>query len=334
MSVDDDPAGLVLAAIPSPTSSVWHLGPVPIRAYALCILAGIVVAALIMERRLRARGVAAGSSVDIAAWAVPSGIVGARLYHLVTSPQGYFGEGGDPLRAFAIWEGGLSVWGAVAGGAFGAWIAARRSGIPLGVIADALAPGLPVAQAIGRLGNWFNNEVYGKLTTLPWGLEIHDLRTGRLLPGLYHPAFAYEALWNLGVALLVWRLDRRLGFGRGRAFALYVMGYTAGRFWIELLRIDEANTVLGIRLNVFTSVLGFLVAAIYFIRVRDAGPLTGSVEAGETRSRHRYAEAPSSVVDGARAERVRAGGAGAGAAGAGGAGAGGAEAGGAEARGG
>ena len=261
---------MVLAAIPSPTTSVWHLGVVPVRAYALCILAGIVVAALVMEARLRARGVEAGASLDIASWAVPFGILGARVYHLITSPQDYFGAGGDPLRALAVWEGGLSVWGAIAGGALGAWIAARRRDLPLSVVADALAPGLPVAQAIGRIGNWFNNEVYGRLTTVPWGLEVHDMRTGRLLPGLYHPTFAYEAIWNLGVALLVWGADRRLALRRGRAFALYVMGYTAGRVWIETLHIDEATTVFGVRINVFTAVLAFLGAALYFLRTRPA----------------------------------------------------------------
>lgn len=257
-----------LAIIPSPATAVWHLGPFPVRAYAVCIIAGIVAAALIMEMRLRARGAARGTSLDVAAWAVPSGILGARIYHLITSPQDYFGADGDPIRALYIWEGGLSVWGAIAGGAVGAWIAARKIGLPLSVLADALAPGLPVGQAIGRLGNWFNNEVYGRLTTLPWGLQVHDMSSGQVRPGLYHPAFAYEAIWNLGVAVLVWALDRRLRLGRGRAFALYVMGYTAGRFWIEMLRIDEANTFLGIRLNVFTAALAFLLALTYFVTVR------------------------------------------------------------------
>jgi prolipoprotein diacylglyceryl transferase len=258
---------VTVASIPSPATAVWHLGPFPVRAYALCIIAGIVVAGLIMERRLRARGVAPGATVDVATWAVPFGILGARVYHLITSPRGYLDE---PLRVFAIWEGGLSIWGAVAGGAVGAWIASRRLGVPLGVLADALAPGLPVGQAIGRLGNWFNNEVYGRLTTLPWGLEIHDMRTGALLPGLYHPTFAYEALWNLGVAGLVWALDRRYAFTRGRAFALYVMGYTAGRVWIEMMRVDEAGTFLGLRVNVFTAVFAFTAAAVYFVRARPA----------------------------------------------------------------
>ncbi|MDO3704700.1 prolipoprotein diacylglyceryl transferase [Micromonospora sp. C28SCA-DRY-2] len=269
------------AALPSPSTAVWQLGPVPLRAYALCIILGIVVACVVTEYRLRRRGVAPGAVLDIAVWAVPAGIIGARIYHVITSPEKYFGTGGDPMKAFAIWEGGLGIWGAVAGGALGAWIAARQLGIPFAVVADALAPGLPLAQAVGRLGNWFNNELYGGRTTLPWGLEIHRMDpdnpghalrddAGRpiLEPGLYHPTFAYELLWNVGVAVLVFVLDRKLRLGRGRAFALYVMGYTAGRFWIELMRTDEANTILGVRLNVWTAALVFLGALVYFVRVR------------------------------------------------------------------
>jgi prolipoprotein diacylglyceryl transferase len=269
------------AALPSPSTAVWQLGPVPIRAYALCIILGIVVACVVTERRLRQRGVAPGAVLDIAVWAVPTGIIGARIYHVITSPEKYFGAGGEPLKAFAIWEGGLGIWGAVAGGAIGAYIAARQLGIPFAVVADALAPGLPLAQAIGRFGNWFNNELYGGRTTLPWGMEVHVMdpdNPGRALrddsgqpvlkDGLYHPTFAYEAVWNIGVAALVLVLDRRFKLGRGRAFALYVMGYTAGRFWIELMRTDEANTILGVRLNVWTAGLVFLGALIYFVRVR------------------------------------------------------------------
>jgi prolipoprotein diacylglyceryl transferase len=270
-----------LASLPSPTTAVWHLGPIPIRAYALCIVLGIIVACVVLEARLRRRGAAPGASLDIAVWAVPFGIVGARIYHVLTSPQDYFGAGGDPLRVFAIWEGGLGIWGAVAGGAVGALLAARQLGMPLSVVADALAPGLPLAQAVGRLGNWFNNELYGSPTSLPWGLKVHVMdpdNPGHALrdengqpvlePGLYHPAFAYELLWDVGVAVLVFLAARRFNLGRGRAFALYVMAYTAGRFWIELLRTDEATRIIGVRINVFTSVLVFLGALIYFVRVR------------------------------------------------------------------
>lgn len=269
-----------LAALPSPSTAVWQLGPVPIRAYALCIIVGIVLACVVTEYRLRRRGVAPGAVLDIAVWAVPAGIVGARIYHVITSPEKYFGAHGDWTKVFYIWEGGLGIWGAVAGGAVGAWVAARQLGIPLTVVADALAPGMPLAQAVGRLGNWFNNELYGGRTDLPWGLRVHvmdpdnpghalrDAGGPVLQPGLYHPAFLYELLWNLGVAVLVYVLDRRLRLGRGRAFALYVMGYTAGRFWIELMRTDEANHILGLRLNVWTALLVFLGALAYFVRVR------------------------------------------------------------------
>ncbi|MET8834601.1 prolipoprotein diacylglyceryl transferase [Micromonospora sp. NPDC004540] len=281
-----------LAALPSPGTAVWQLGPVPLRAYALCIIVGIVVACVVTEYRLRRRGVAPGAVLDIAVWAVPAGIVGARIYHVITSPEKYFGADGQPLKAFAIWEGGLGIWGAVAGGAVGAWFAARQLGIPFAVVADALAPGLPLAQAVGRLGNWFNNELYGGRTTLPWGLEVHvmdpdnpghalrdDAGNPVLQPGLYHPTFLYEALWNIGVAALVLVLDRKLRLGRGRAFALYVMGYTAGRFWIELMRTDEANHILGVRLNVWTAALVFLGALVYFLRVR--GPREYLIPVGE-----------------------------------------------------
>lgn len=296
------------AALPSPSTAVWQLGPVPIRAYALCIILGIVVACWVTERRLRQRGVAPGAVLDIAVWAVPAGIIGARIYHVITSPEKYFGTGGDPMKAFAIWEGGLGIWGAVAGGAVGAWLAARQLGIPFAVVADALAPGLPLAQAIGRLGNWFNNELYGGRTSLPWGLEIHrmdpdnpghalrdDAGEPILEPGLYHPTFAYELLWNLGVAALVLVLDRKLRLGRGRAFALYVMGYTAGRFWIELMRTDEANTILGVRLNVWTAGLVFLGALVYFVRVR--GPREYLIPVGAAPAPEPVADSDVSQVD-------------------------------------
>lgn len=273
---------MTIAAIPSPSSAVWQLGPIPIRAYALCIVLGIVVACAVTEYRLRRRGGPPWAVLDIAVWAVPFGIVGSRIYHVVTSPQDYFGEGGEPVKALYIWEGGLGIWGAVAGGVLGGWLACRQLGIPLTVVADAVAPGLPLAQAVGRIGNWFNNELYGGHTSLPWGLDVyqmdpdnpgHALRDQNGDPiletgGPFHPTFAYEALWNVGVAVLVLLVDRRWKLGRGRAFALYVMGYTVGRFWIELMRTDEANEIVGVRLNVWTSVLVFLGALIYFLRVR------------------------------------------------------------------
>jgi len=264
----------VIAAIPSPTQGVWQLGPLPVRAYALCIVAGIIAAVVLTERRWVARGGAPGDVLDIAVWAVPFGIVGGRLYHVLSSPRAYFGEGGDPLRAFAIWEGGLGIWGAIALGGVGAWIACRRRGIPLPAFADALAPGLLVAQAIGRLGNWFNNELYGRATDLPWALEIYEWNGGRavtgadgepVLLGTFHPTFLYELLWNLAAAAVVIWADRRFRLGHGRAFALYVALYCAGRLWVELLRTDPAETFFGVRLNVFTAVIVGLLAVAYLV---------------------------------------------------------------------
>jgi phosphatidylglycerol---prolipoprotein diacylglyceryl transferase len=265
------------ASIPSPATSVWHLGFLPVRAYALCIVVGIIVAAWITERRMRARGAPPWVILDVVVWAVPAGIIGARIYHVITSPGAYFGEGGNPVAVLYIWNGGLGIWGAVAGGALGVWFGCKRIGIPLSFVADCLAPALPVAQAIGRFGNWFNNELYGRATTLPWGLKVHaqmvdgkavPLNGQLYLPQLRHPTFLYEVIWDLGVALLVYLLDRKYKFGRGRAFALYVMAYTVGRAWIEYLRDDPASHFLGLRLNDWVALVVFIGALIYFLRVR------------------------------------------------------------------
>jgi prolipoprotein diacylglyceryl transferase len=262
-------AGVALS-IPSPGQGVWHIGPFPVRAYALCIIAGILVAVWIGDRRWQARGGLPGQVGDIAIWAVPFGIVGGRLYHVLTDNGNYFGGGNDPVTALYIWQGGLGIWGAVALGAVGAYIGARRAGVKFPPLADALAPAIVIAQAIGRWGNWFNQELFGKPTTLPWGLEIPDVT--KRPPGYeqyetFHPTYLYECLWDLGVAGLVIWADRRFRLGHGRAFALYVAGYCAGRGWIEYLRIDpvEADDVLGLRLNVWTSIILFAVYVAYFI---------------------------------------------------------------------
>lgn len=273
---------MTLAAIPSPTTAVWQVGPLPIRAYALFIVLGIVIACIVTELRLRQRGVQPNTVLDIAVWAVPFGVIGARIYHVITSPQAYFGSGGDPIRALYIWEGGLGIWGGVAGGALGAWIACRQMRLPFVMVMDAAAVGLPLAQAVGRLGNWFNNELYGKPTDLPWGLQVWEMAGGRartdaagepipvnFTEGVtYHPTFLYELLWNVAVAVLVWQVGKRLDLGRGRLFALYVAGYTAGRTWIELLRMDDANEIFGLRVNVWVSLVLFAAAVAYLLRVR------------------------------------------------------------------
>ena len=257
------------AFIPSPDQGVWYLGPFPIRAYALCIIAGVVVAIWLGEKRWVARGGKAGQVGDIAIWAIPFGLVGGRLYHVITDWRLYFGEGQDPVTALYIWQGGLGIWGAIALGALGAYIGCRRNGVKFLPLADALAPGIAIAQALGRWGNWFNQELFGRPTTVPWALEIDPAYRpdGYQQFETFHPTFLYEFVWNLGVAGLVIWADRRFRLGYGRAFALYVAGYTAGRGWIEYLRIDEvqADDVFGLRLNVWVSIIVFLAAVAYIV---------------------------------------------------------------------
>ena len=268
----------VLAAIPSPAQGVWHIGSVPIRAYALCIIAGIVAALIIGDRRWEARGGERGVIYDIALWAVPFGLIGGRLYHVITDWWRYFGDNGAGLAGvFRIWDGGLGIWGAVALGGVGAWIACRRRGIPLPAFGDAIAPGIILAQGIGRIGNYFNQELYGAETKLLWALKIYERRdsagmidnlngvsTGEVVH-LVHPTFLYELLWNLLVFAILIYVDRRFKFGHGRLFALYVAAYCLGRFWIELLRVDDATLIDGVRINSFTATFVFIGAVVYIM---------------------------------------------------------------------
>ena len=260
---------LTALSIPSPSNGVWHLGPVPIRGYALAIILGIVLAIWIGERRWAARGGRAGEVQDLAVWAVPFGLVGGRLYHVATDHERYFGAHGDAWQILYVWRGGLGVWGSIFLGAVGAIIAARRRGMRIAPMVDALAPGLLVAQAVGRWGNWFNQELFGKPTDLPWALEIDPANrpAGYEDQATFHPTFLYECVWDLLVFGVLIALDRRFKFGHGRMLALYVMGYTLGRGWIEMLRIDtvELNDVHGLRFNVWTSIVLFVVAAVYFV---------------------------------------------------------------------
>ncbi len=256
---------MALAYLPSPSSGVWQLGPVPVRAYALAIILGVVAAVLIGERRWVARGGTKGLVTDVATLAVPGGIVGARIYHVITSPDRYLD---DPVAALYVWQGGLGIPGGIAGGFLVAWLVLRRRGIAKGAFADAVAPGVVVAQAIGRLGNWFNQELFGRPTTLPWGLLVDPDNADAVAGAVaYHPTFLYELLWNLAVAAVVIWADRRFRMGGGRVFALYLALYAVGRMWIEALRIDEANRLLGLRLNVV--VMGVvLVGALTYLVVR------------------------------------------------------------------
>ncbi len=280
---------MLLASIPSPSRGVIHLGPVPIRAYALCIIAGVIVAVIVGDRRLQRRGGPKGAIADVATWAVPFGLVGARLYHLATNPELYWGGPGrsGTLGALKIWDGGLGIWGGVLFGALGAWIACRRYHLSYAMVADALGPAMPLAQAVGRWGNWFNQELYGRPTGLPWKLHI-DLAhriPGYLNVAYYQPTFLYESIWDVGVALAVIAADRKVHYTRGRAFALYVMLYTVGRGWIEALRIDDAHKFFGLRLNDWTSIAVFVAALVYYVATRPrsgAGDAPGDATMDQT----------------------------------------------------
>ncbi len=258
-----------ILSIPSPSNGIWYLGPVPIRGYALCIILGIVVAIWIGERRWVARGGRSGEVSDLAVWAVPFGLVGARLYHVATDWQLYFGDGQNPVTALYLWRGGLGIWGGIAMGALGVVVGAKVKGIKLLPVLDAMVPGVLVAQALGRWGNWFNQELFGRPTDLPWALEIDPAYRpeGYYADATFHPTFLYEFIWNLGAFGLVIWADQRFRLGYGRVLALYVMVYTAGRGWIEMLRIDDVQLqdVLGLRLNVWTSIVLFVLATAYFV---------------------------------------------------------------------
>jgi prolipoprotein diacylglyceryl transferase len=274
-------AGMVPASIPSPDWSGFDIplpwGSLRIHAYALCILAGIVVGLWLTSVRWARRGAPEGSVWDIAVWAIPFGIIGGRLYHVFSSPDAYFGPGfdgtGDLSLIPQIQRGGLGIWGAVVLGAFGAWIGCRRAGVKLTAFLDAAAPGLLLAQALGRWGTYFNQALFGGPTTLPWGLQVDadnaNFPAGYPADTLFHPTFLYESLWNIAGVLILLALDRRFHFRRGRLFWLYAMYYTLGRVWIEAMRIDDAEQIslFGIttRLNVWTSISVFVAALAVFI---------------------------------------------------------------------
>lgn len=258
------------ASIPSPSQGVWHLGPFPLRGYALSILVGIAVAVIVGSRRWRAMGYRSDDVSDVAMWAVPAGIIGGRIYHVLTDWTTYFGtDGRGFVAALRIWDGGLGIWGAISLGFVGAWIGCRRRGLPFAAFTDALAPGIVLAQAIGRIGNWFNQELFGRPTTLPWGLEIDPQHRpgGYSMVETFHPTFLYELLGCVAIAgLLVWA-ERRWRLANGQVFALYVALYCLLRFFIEGLRIDPAHALLGLRLNQYTAVVVGL-AAIWLLRRR------------------------------------------------------------------
>lgn len=259
-------------AIPTPSFSVFEVGPLSIHAYALCIIAGVAIAIWLGNRRfVKAFPQASGIVSDVAIIAVPSGVIGGRIYHVISSPDKYFGKGGQPLDALKIWQGGLGIWGAISLGAVGALLAyrqlARTRELPqFRYFLDALAPGILFAQAIGRWGNWFNGELYGRPTDLPWALEIpRNLRSVEYRDfETFHPTFLYESLWCLLLGLILIKFSSRLR--GGQIFSLYILGYCAGRLVFEALRIDEASLIFGVRINIFVSIAVGALAALAFQR--------------------------------------------------------------------
>lgn len=257
--------------IPTPSSSTLELGFFTIHFYALAILLGIVVAIWLTKKRYAALGGNQSEISDLAIFVIPAGIVGGRMYHVITSPQKYFGKNGSPIQVIEIWKGGLGIWGAIALGALAAYVYSRFRKLSLTFLqlADAIAPGLLIAQGIGRFGNWFNGELFGKPTSVIWGLEIpmEKRPVGYENFVTFHPTFLYEAIWCFLIAILILRFDifhsRK---SSGMIFLLYAAAYSFGRLFIESLRIDEANLILGLRLNIWVSALMFLSAGGVFVR--------------------------------------------------------------------
>lgn len=264
--------------IPSPSLSSFSVGPLTIHFYALCIITGIAAAIWIGRKRYANLGGNPDDVSEVAIWAVPFGIIGGRIYHVITSPSQYFGANGNPIDALRIWEGGLGIWGAISLGAVGAYLYFRthKTSLNFRQLLDSLAPGVVVAQALGRIGNYFNQEVFGKPTELPWGLEIDlpNRPNGFESYSTFHPTFLYELLWCLVVAVLLIKLPgflKQIISKQGDVFALYILGYTAGRVWIETLRIDEANLILGLRLNIWVSLVVLITASAYLITNKRRG---------------------------------------------------------------
>jgi len=262
----------VLIAFPTPTQSALEIGPLTIHYYALCIITGITVAIWLGDKRFRAQTVNGKSIVsEVAITAVPVGIIGGRIYHVISSPAAYFGEAGHPLDAFKIWQGGLGIWGAISLGLLGAYLRYRtlqkRIDLPsFAVFADALAPGILFAQAIGRFGNWFNGELFGRPLNSWWALDV-PLKyrpSGYSQFESFHPTFLYEAIWCVLIATALIKFGKKLK--AGQVFAAYVFAYCVGRFFIELIRIDSANTIAGLRVNVWVSVIVAIGSALIFAR--------------------------------------------------------------------
>lgn len=265
-----------MAYLPSPPQGVWMLAGIPIRAYALCIITGFIIAVWIGSKRYVKRGGNPDVVIDAAIVAMISGVIGGRLYHVITDHQKYFCDDCNPLDALKITNGGLGIWGAVFLGTVCVYFYLRAKNVPFAPFADAMAPGIVLAQGIGRLGNWFNQELYGAETSVPWALEIYyrvdaegkfapltGHSTGEVIATV-HPTFLYELLWNVSVFLFLLWADKKFTLGHGRVFALYVAGYTLGRFFIETMRVDEATHLFGLRINVIVSAVVFIISVVVF----------------------------------------------------------------------
>ncbi len=284
---------MIFTSFPSPPVewAAWSLGPLTIRAYSLWILAGIFFALWLTTKRWAERGGDTQVVGDVAFWAIPFGIVGGRLYHVISTPGPYFGVNGHPLNAFKIWEGGLGIWGAIALGTVGALIGARRHKVSFVTFLDAAAPGVLVAQAIGRMGNYFNQELFGRPTDVPWALQIDPAfrPNGFEQFATFHPTFLYELLWNLAGAALIIYLDKRLDLRGSRTFWLYVIVYVTGRFWIEAMRIDTAVHVGGLRINEWVSMAVLTLAIVMFFLLGARQKRSDRVPRGELAATPRVA---------------------------------------------
>lgn len=267
-----------LGSIPSPQINSFMVGPFKIHFYALCILAGMILAIWLADRRLVQRGAKSGIALDIALWTIPIAVIGARIFHVLTHSGDYFYPGADLTAVLRIWEGGIAIYGGLLGGALGAWIGANRAGVKFWSFADAVAPGILLAQGIGRWGNYFNQELFGLPTTLPWGLEINPTNAafpvGLPPETLFHPTFLYESLWSLIGVVILLALDKRLNLRWGTMFGAYLIYYSLGRVITENLRIDPSDIILGLRTNVWSAIGGAVVglAIILWQRRQHPGP--------------------------------------------------------------
>ena len=256
----------LLASLPSPPWNQVHLGPLSIRLYGLSIAVGVIVAVMVSSKRWERRGGDPDDITTLALWCVPAGVIGARLYHVATDYRMYEGRWIDALK---ITQGGLGIPGGITAGVLTGLVVVRVKKLPAVELLDVVAPALPLAQAIGRLGNWFNQEVFGRPTSLPWGLQIDpSFRPVRYATAeTFHPTFLYEGLWNVGLAVLLLWLDHHRRLRKGELFALYVLGYSIGRLWVESLRSDHASLVLGLRINTVMSLIGIIVTTAVLVHL-------------------------------------------------------------------